>query len=103
MSDRETQIGNTNEGITLPEGTGATYNAGLSPLFYGRSGFSRTDPYMLETRGVTASLWASTSMHGTFSHRLEIGNNNFRVYPSRRDTWRAYGFSLRCLVSTNNG
>ena len=99
MSDREaTDAYNANAGVTLPEGIGATYNAALAPLFFGRVGTESSG--ILQDRGLYGRWYSPDAIWDIFAYYLCIYPDT--TWPSSKDS-RRQAYSLRCLVSTNNG
>ncbi len=105
MSDDDTKLEGElrlNLGATLPDNTTATHNAGLSSLFLNRSGFSRASEgsMLIDGRGQGNYLRSTTAFHNGRSYFLQVGPDY--IFPNQ-ETNTFYLFSLRCLVSTNNG
>ncbi len=102
VSDDNTIVNwGSNRGITLPDGAGATYNIGLAPIFFERAGSTHSEHTSNSVfgRGPEGTLLSSTSKGPSFAYRLIF--NTGATSPSYH--FRGYAFSLRCLVSTNNG
>ncbi len=89
-----------NEGVTLPEGTGATYNAALPPLFVLRSGHKESAKDNISERGQSGFYWTPIKFISGFAYRFTVRVQY--VWPSDQNN-PTYGLPLRCLVSTNNG
>ncbi len=98
---------NANQGVTLPNGTDATHNIALSPLFIGRYGYGL--PYdekdinaTIGSRGMASAIWSSSVFRENSAFFL-----NFADFVSTPSLFWAGDnisiYSLRCLVSTNNG
>ena len=97
----------SNSGVTLPGTVNATHNISLSPLFLGY--FGRVYDYVVGNvwvkvatgRGNIGIFRAATAAKSNdTTYRLWIGTHS--LSPSDQNT-RAWTYSLRCLVSTNNG
>ena len=100
MSDDDLNDSNrSNAGITLPEGVGATYSISLSPLFVNHNGRNEAEG-AINYRGRLGRLWSSKSTSINRSYFLDVTSND--IAPSHY-YWRYLAYSLRCLVSTNNG
>ena len=88
-------------GYTKPEVTDATHNVGLSPLFFERTGevMINHDKYkrVLVARGQEGMLQAPNDQ----GHFFVMFGSGY-IDPSRTLNGVRV-FSLRCLVSTNNG
>ena len=93
-------------GVTLPDDTSATHNVRLSPLFFVRSGQTplwNTDlswwQKVVFGRGASTHYWsasANNDLRASFFYNIvDIQSSN--------NEWRYLAYSLRCLVSTNNG
>ena len=95
---------NTNMGISLPNSIDATHNIGLSPLFanlIGRAAMSGDEESQIRWRGETGYLWSATSARISNYARF-VTLDDETIAPSNHHPYTS-GFSLRCLVSTNNG
>ena len=98
-----TDSGYTNKGATLPSSKSATHNAGLSPFYITRNGFNgyENTNEAITARGSQGYLWSTSNIQKSKSNYLAIDVAN--SLPSGNNGHRYFGFSLRCLVSTNNG
>ena len=94
-------IVHANEGITLPNSKTATHDAGLSSLFFARSGRVQHDDFeYIINRGRNAYFWSRTSR--TINGAYRMGLNTSILDPSYTNNG-AFGYPHRCLVFTNNG
>lgn len=90
-----------NRGFSLPFNINATHNAGLSPIFWPRSGYRNPWGKTSEGLGEVASYWNTTVSSVIGTYYTQLGYE--MITPS--SAWnqdRASSFSLRCLVSTAN-
>ncbi len=95
-------VAHANGGITLPGAVDATHNAGLSPLFWNRSGDLMIWQVKPNGRGLIHYSWSPiVGWRADFAYFVGVGSN-IDVSASSSDV-ASFGMSLRCLVSTNNG
>ncbi len=105
MSDDDYNGGwGANAGTTLPEGNQAIYNIMLSPFFMPRSGRvgginDTSGANVILDNGGWGRLWSDTISNNDSAYNLAFARG---IWPSAKDA-RTHAFSLRCLVSTNNG
>ncbi len=93
---------NANVGVTLPEGLNATHNTSLSPLFLNRAGDTEIWPNTAMWHGSSGLFSSKTACaeRGAYYFQYEQA----KVIPSNYwNSDRVSAWSLRCLVSTNNG
>ncbi len=91
---------NIGTGVSLPDGEDATYNAGLTPLYMGRTGtigFTWTQEFL--GRGSEAPFWSSITRGTENAYRgfTTASINSLSAHS------KLLGQPFRCLVSTNNG
>ncbi len=103
VSDDDSGNSSANRGLTLPEEVGATHNAGFSPLYLTRSG--NANGSNIGERSLSNQLWSNIahSFGTTVGYYANLQNiNSQNTLPSLKFP-RFYAYTLRCLVSTNNG
>ncbi len=99
--DDKNSATHANSGVTLPNGNGATHDAGFSPLFVTRTGHAEFEHRDISNRGVNGILWSTTEKdRGMLTYFSHFAHED--VNPST-STYSVNALSLRCLVSTNNG
>ena len=95
-----------NVGITLPGNKNATHNIEFSPLFFARTGrvyhWVNKHVFVSTYRGSSGFFWTQTTQGNTDAGLLWVGIYDDLVSPSHSAS-TAWAWSLRCLVSTNNG
>ena len=89
-----------NAGVTLPDGNNAIYNITLSPFFFNYSGYPNLFHGNIDGRSEDGRFWSSKASSSNSAN--DLTTNQANIYPHHRWT-RLYPYSLRCLVSTNNG
>ena len=92
----------SNTGVTLPYGADASHNATLSPIFITRAGIVYSTTTIVNYYGKGGYLRAATSKADTAAYYVSFNINLATILPNNESP-RSEAFSLRCLVSTNNG